>query len=240
MVSIIIYTVLLFGLIVLFFFGTRFNRRQLQSGKSQGFLNVISSLIQTNRRLWSMPTAENSGQRQKFVDEEHPEVKKALRVLSDMYEEFQENIEAVREDVALTLEASHQQAEIRVRQLEDRVARLEQQLREAVGRGGGADTLANTDEPEASATAASTRTERDVSTTSQPEGSEEVQSAPVLDKSASVSPEPGPGINGTYSEILNRLQTGASREEIARSLGVGLTEVDIVARIFLPTGYKQG
>ena len=245
MVSIIIYTVLLFGLIVLFFVGTRFNRRPLQSGKSPGFMKIISSLVQTNRRLWSMPTAQNSGQRPKFVDEENPEVKKALRVLSDMYEEFQENIEAVREDLALTLAASHQQAEIRVRQLEARVARLEQQLCEAEGRGGDADAVANTDEPEVSAAGTSTRTVRDVSTASQPEGAqpegvERVQSSLVSDESSLVSPEPGPGINGMYSDILNRLQTGASREEIARSLGVGLTEVDIVARIFLPTGYKQG
>lgn len=240
MVSIIIYTGLLLGLIVLFFFGTRLNRRQLQSGKSPRFMSVISSLIQTNRRLWSMPTAEHSGQRLRFVDEENPEVKKALRVLSDMYEEFQENIEAVREDLAMTVVASHHQAEVRVRQLEDRVARLEQKLHEAAGRGESADTVAISDEPKASAATASTWTDRDVSTTVQPEGRDVVPSAPVPDESATVSPEPGPGINGTYSEILNRLQTGASHEEIARSLGVGLTEVDIVARIFLPTGYKQG
>ncbi|QSO53767.1 hypothetical protein JZ785_08070 [Alicyclobacillus curvatus] len=352
MVSILIYTLLLFGLIVLFFFGTRFNRRQAQPRKSQGLLNFVNSMRQANRRLFGTSVNGDVGQ-PRFVDEENPEVKKALRVLSDLYEEFQENIDAVREDLALTIATSHQQSEIRMKRLEDRVAQLEQQLHTMTGREAAkvqevatgqeaakvqevakdqevatgretarmfeaekdheaanasealkAQAVTKEQEPtkvhgaanasEALKAQAVTKEQEPTKVHEAANASEALKAqeiliaretekiqemlgagatfeadsidihlpaAPMDGPEASPGPaawrpganiaprrdatargtrivEPqysaGPSASGTYSEILNQLRMGKSREEIARSLGVGLTEVDIVGRVFLP------
>jgi hypothetical protein len=304
LVSILIYTLLLFGLIILFFFGTRFNRRQAQPRKSQGLLNFVNSMRQANRRLFGTSVNGDVGQ-PRFVDEENPEVKKALRVLSDLYEEFQENIDAVREDLALTIATSHQQSEIRMKRLEDRVAQLEQQLHTMTGREAakvqevatgqeaakvqevakgqevatGRETArmfeaekvheaANASEAlKAQEILIARETEKiqemlgagatfeadsiDIHLPAAPMDGPEASPGPAAWRpGANIAPrrdatargtrivEPqysaGPSASGTYSEILNQLRMGKSREEIARSLGVGLTEVDIVGRVFLP------